>query len=116
MTLPTFQDLMKPALLLSQTEQYKRTKALADTLLENDECPAEALVRLAKFAESEGKTNLAIDAWKAVLPYVHPKPKAIETAPDVVAELARSIAEARTSAVQQIAGTSFAERIAALSK
>ena len=89
----------------------KRTQALADTLLKNDECPAEALIRLAKAAECEGKISLAIDAWKAVLPYVHAKPKAVETAPDIVAALARDIAEARIIANSVRDNTSYGDRL-----
>jgi hypothetical protein len=75
--------------------QNRRTQALADKLLADGKCPAEALVRIAERAEAAGETALAIDAWKAVLPYVHAKPKAVEFDPEQVVHLAREIAEIR---------------------
>lgn len=78
--------------------QNRRSRALADKLLERGKCPAEALVRIAEQAEDAGETALAIDAWKAVLPYVHAKPKAIEVDPVAVVQLARDLAAARAMA------------------
>jgi hypothetical protein len=75
--------------------QNRRTQALADKLLSEGRCPAEALVRIAEGAEVAGETALAIDAWKAVLPYVHAKPKPVEFDPGQVVLMAREIAEAR---------------------
>ncbi|MDP2081385.1 MAG: hypothetical protein U0934_15170 [Pseudotabrizicola sp.] len=77
--------------------QNRRTRALSEKLLAQGKCPAEALVRIAERAEAEGEMALAVDAWKAVLPYVHAKPKAIELDPDAVVELARNLAEVRAS-------------------
>ena len=77
--------------------QNRRTRLLADKLLGAGKCPAEALVRIAEQAEADGKMDLALDAWKAVLPYVHAKPKAVELDPERVIRLAREIAEARVS-------------------
>ena len=54
-------------------------------------------MRIAEQAEAAGETALAIDAWKAVLPYVHAKPKAIEVDPTAIVELARDLAEARAT-------------------
>lgn len=77
--------------------QNRRSRALADKFLGSGKCPAEALVRIAEQAEAAGETALAIDAWKAVLPYVHAKPKAMEVDPVAVVELARDLAEARAT-------------------
>ena len=77
--------------------QNKRTLALSDRLLAQGKCPAEALVRIAERAEANGETALAVDAWKAVLPYVHAKPKAFELDPASVVLLARDLAEARAA-------------------
>jgi galactose-1-phosphate uridylyltransferase len=54
------------------------TKALSEGLIEDGKCPVAALVRLAEQAEAEGRITVAIDAWKAVLPYVHARPRNIE--------------------------------------
>ena len=53
-------------------------QALSEGLIEDGKCPVLALVRLAEQAEAEGRITVAIDAWKAVLPYVHARPKSIE--------------------------------------
>lgn len=74
----------------------KRTRALSDKLVNTGLCPAEALVRIAQQAEESGNLPLAVDAWKAVLPYVHAKPKAIEMNPDGLVALARELAAARS--------------------
>ena len=75
--------------------QNRRTLALAEKLLADGKCPAQALVRIAERAEVEGETALAIDAWKAVRPYVHAKPKPVEFDPQQVVRLAGEIAAAR---------------------
>lgn len=72
--------------------------ALAERLNAEGNCPIEALVRLARQAEAEGDMRAAMEAWKSLLPYVHAKPKAIETAPETVIELARAVASAREEA------------------
>lgn len=54
-------------------------------------------MRIAEQAEASGEMALAIDAWKAVLPYVHAKPKSIEVDPVAVVQLARDLAEARAA-------------------
>lgn len=50
---------------------------------------------MAEKAEADGDISTAIGAWKAVLPYVYAKPKAIEIEPEAVIELARDLATAR---------------------
>jgi hypothetical protein len=54
------------------------TKAVSEGLIEDGKCPVLALVRLAEQAEEEGRTTVAMNAWKAVLPYVHARPRSIE--------------------------------------
>ena len=76
----------------------RRSDALAEELISAGKCPVEALVRLAEQAESEGNLGQAIGAWKSVLPYIYPKPKAVEFAPEQVIELARDLAAARAYA------------------
>ena len=78
--------------------QNRWTVALADQFLANGDCPASALVRIARRAEENGDNRLAVDAWKAVLPYVHPKPKPVEIYPDNRVELEQRIAEAKSKA------------------
>ena len=70
--------------------------ALADQFLDDGNCPASALVRIARRAEKNGDDHLAVDAWKAVLPYIHPKPKPVEIYPDYRVELEQRIAEAKS--------------------
>ena len=55
----------------------KRTSELAEMLHSMNCCPAEGLVRVAQYAESEGNWPLALDAYKSLLPYLYPKRKAI---------------------------------------
>lgn len=79
----------------------RRSEALADKLLSEGKCPVAALVRIAEAAEKDGDRKQAIDAWKSVLPYVHPKPKAVDIDPNSVIELAKAVAEVRAIANQQ---------------
>lgn len=65
-------------------------------------CPADALVHIAEAAEADGNLALAVDALKAVLPFVHAKPKPIEIAADDVIELARSLAEVRRQSTREV--------------
>jgi hypothetical protein len=65
----------------------RRTERVDRTPLPEDD-PAEALLRIAEEAESRGDLTLAIDAWKRLLPYVHPKPKPVEVDPESVVALA----------------------------
>jgi hypothetical protein len=78
--------------------RMRRSDELADRLIEDGKCPVDALVRLAEQAESEGDLGQAIGAWKSVLPYVYPKPKAVEVAPEVIVEMTQDIAAARARA------------------
>jgi hypothetical protein len=78
--------------------RMRRSEELADRLLVDGKCPVDALVRLAEQAESEGDLGQAIGAWKSVLPYIYPKPKAVEIAPEVIVSLTQSIAAARLQA------------------
>lgn len=71
----------------------RRTKHLAEKFQTDKKCPAEALARIAQQAELDGDTRLAVDAWKALLPYVHAKPKAIESDPEAVLQMMREITE-----------------------
>jgi hypothetical protein len=73
----------------------RRSLALGDQLRDRGQCPAAALARIAEQAEAAGNLTLAIDAWKALLPYVHAKPKPVEIDPEAVVELARAIADVR---------------------
>lgn len=91
--------------------QNRRTLALADRLLTEGRCPAEALVRIAEKAEAKGETALAIDAWKAVLPYVHAKPKPVEFDPGQVVLMTREIAEARLAPKPEVE-TAYGQRLA----
>ncbi len=75
----------------------RRSEVLAETLLAQGKCPAEALIRLAEKAEAQGELAQAIGAWKSIVPYVYPKPKAVEIEPETVIELAKAIAEARAN-------------------
>jgi hypothetical protein len=75
----------------------RRSEILAETLLAQGKCPVEALIRLAEKAEAEGELALAIGAWKSIVPYVYPKPKAVEIEPETVIELAKAVAEARAT-------------------
>ncbi|MFV2069364.1 MAG: hypothetical protein ACC645_20565, partial [Pirellulales bacterium] len=63
--------------------------------------PALALVRIAKQAELDGEGGLAIDAWKAVLPYVRPRPKPVEIDMKAVISMAREIGDIRNGIVEQ---------------
>ena len=81
--------------------RMRRSDALAEKLVESGKCPVDALVRLAEQAEAAGEIGQAIGAWKSILPYIYPKPKAIEIAPNDVVALARDLATARSEAARQ---------------
>lgn len=87
----------------------RRSEVLAEALLSNGHCPVEALIRLAQEAEAQGDLGQAIGAWKSIIPYVYPKPKAVEVDPETVIELAKAIAEARVSASTPEPGGSYNE-------
>ena len=89
----------------------RRSDALAEKLLADGKCPVEALVRLAERAEAEGDFSQAIGAWKSILPYIHPKPKAVEIEPEHVVALARDLAAARASGMPEAVSETFAERV-----
>jgi hypothetical protein len=80
----------------------RRSDALAEELISAGKCPVQALVRLAERAETEGDLAQAIGAWRSVLPYIYPKPKAVEIEPEEVIELARGLAEIRANAATNI--------------
>ena len=87
-----------------------RSKALADQLLREGHCPATALTRLAQQAEEKGNLALAVDAWKALLPYIHPKPKPVEVDPEGFLALNSELTEMRTRASAALADE-FAEAL-----
>ena len=64
-------------------------------MIASGKCPIEALIRLAEKAETEGDISQAINAWKSTLPYIYPRPKAVEFAPEDLIELTRSLTEVR---------------------
>lgn len=82
---------------------------LSEKILGQGKCPVDALIRLAEAAERDGDRAQAIAAWKSVLAYVYPKPKAVEVDPDTVVELAQLIAEARSEARETPRETSYTE-------
>ncbi len=85
----------------------RRSEILADSLLAQGKCPVEALIRLADKAEAQGDLGQAIGAWKSIVPYVYPKPKAVEIEPETVIELAKAIAEARANPSGSEVGESY---------
>ena len=78
--------------------RMRRSDELAERLIAEGRCPVEALVRLAERAEDEGDLTQAIGAWKSVLPYIYPKPKAVEVEPEILIDLAREMAAAKIEA------------------
>lgn len=91
--------------------RMRRSDELAQKLIAKGHCPAEALARLAVQAEAEGDIREAISAWKSLLPYVYPKPKPIEIAPELAIELAHELAEVRRDRQDtELTGT-FAEMV-----
>lgn len=78
----------------------RRSEAVAEKLLALGKCPVDALIRLAEEAEADGDRSQAINAWKTILPFVYPKPKAVEIDTDAVVELARRLSEAKTHAAE----------------
>ncbi|WP_139279236.1 hypothetical protein [Roseovarius marisflavi] len=75
---------------------------MAEKLLSQGKCPVEALVRLAEEAEADGDRSQAINAWKTILPFVHPKPKAVEIDPEAVVALARLLSEEKIRATEGV--------------
>lgn len=73
----------------------RRSEELAEKMIAAGKCPLEALIRLAEKAEAEGDIAQAINAWKSTLPYIYPRPKAVEFAPEDLIELTRSLSEVR---------------------
>lgn len=69
----------------------KRSLALAEALIAEGRCPIQALARLAERAEAEGDLTTAIAAWRAVAPYMHARPKPVESDPDGVVQLAQAL-------------------------
>ncbi len=82
-------------------------------MIASGKCPIEALIRLAEKAETEGDISQAINAWKSTLPYIYPRPKAVEFAPEDLIELRQNLAEARVQD-QNASGNSsaYGERLA----
>ncbi|SHK90700.1 hypothetical protein SAMN05444414_102211 [Roseovarius marisflavi] len=80
----------------------RRSEAVAEKLLSQGKCPVEALVRLAEEAEADGDRSQAINAWKTILPFVHPKPKAVEIDPEAVVALARLLSEEKIRATEGV--------------
>ncbi|MCE5972609.1 hypothetical protein LZA78_03850 [Sinirhodobacter sp. WL0062] len=78
----------------------RRSDVLAEELISAGKCPIEALVRLAQQAEAAGDVGQAIGAWKCILPYIYPRPKAVETQPELVVDLARTLASVRSEALR----------------
>ncbi|MFX0546878.1 hypothetical protein ACEWPL_015155 [Roseovarius sp. S1116L3] len=73
----------------------RRSEELAEKMIASGKCPIEALVRLAEKAEMDGDISQAINAWKSTLPYLYPRPKSVEFAPEDLVELTRSLSEVR---------------------
>jgi len=91
--------------------RMRRSDELAERLISEGRCPVEALVRLAERAEAEGDLTQAIGAWKSVMPYIYPKPKAVEVAPEILVELAREMAAARADTGDRVATGSHVEAV-----
>ena len=91
--------------------RMRRSDALADELISSGKCPVQALVRLAGLAEAEGDLGQAIGAWKSILPYIYPKPKAIEIAPEAVVKLAQELTAAKANGSRLEVDIDFAERV-----
>ena len=91
--------------------RMRRSDELAERLISEGKCPVEALVRLAERAESEGELTQAIGAWKSVLPYIYPKPKAVEVAPEILIDLAREVAAAKIEAADKEVTGSHVEMV-----
>ena len=81
--------------------RMRRSEALAEELIKTGKCPVQALVRLAEQCEAQGEIKEAIGAWKGVLPYVYPKPKAVESEPERAIELARELFAMRAEATKK---------------
>lgn len=97
--------------------RMRRSEELAEKMIASGKCPIEALVRLAEKAEVDGDVSQAINGWKSILPYLYPKPKAVEIAPEALVELTRSLSEVRAQEQHANANsTSFGERLARAAK
>ena len=81
--------------------RMRRSEALAEELIMAGRCPAEALVRLAEECEAQGDYKEAIGAWKSILPYVYPKPKAVEFETERALDFARDLLEMRTQTAKK---------------
>ncbi|WP_213544982.1 hypothetical protein [Vannielia litorea] len=58
-----------------------------------------------------GDFGQAIAAWKGIIPYVYPKPKAVEFAPEQVIQLARELEEVKRLNEGGRMGGDFGERL-----
>jgi hypothetical protein len=85
--------------------RMRRSDELAEKLISSGKCPIEALVRLAEKAEVDGDISQAINAWKSALPYIYPRPKAVEIAPEELVDLTRKLSEARAQELQAAANS-----------
>ena len=94
----------------------RRSEAVAEKLLSQGKCPVDALVRLAEEAEANGDRLQAIGVWKAILPFVYPKPKAVEIDPEAVVELARLLSEAKIRATEGADDAPFGQMVERMRK
>lgn len=78
--------------------RMRRSEALATKVIDGGNCPVDALIRLANDAEGQGDRREAISAWKAVLPFIYPRPKAVEVEPESAIELAGELVQAQRAA------------------
>lgn len=93
--------------------RMRRSEELAEKMIASGKCPIEALVRLAEKAELDGDISQAINAWKSTLPYLYPRPKSVEIAPEDLVALTRSLSEVRAQEQHANgASTGYGERLA----
>ena len=91
--------------------RMRRSDAMAERLIAEGRCPVDALVRLAEEAEARGELSLAMGAWRSILPFIYPKPKAVEVAPEVVLDLARDLDAVRKDVRQSNSPKSMVDKI-----
>lgn len=92
--------------------RMRRSEELAEKMIASGKCPIEALIRLAEKAEEDGDISQAINAWKSTLPYLYPRPKSVEIAPEALVELARNLSEVRAQGQRSnTSSTDLGERL-----
>lgn len=92
--------------------RMRRSEELAEKMIASGKCPIEALIRLAEKAEVDGDISQAINAWKSTLPYLYPRPKSVEIAPEALVELARNLSEVRAQGQRSnMSSTDLGERL-----